>query len=170
MRVLLVAVFDPSVWYDVPIAPARGLLLRRPFFAYYDAACEQTAQAHCSIGRAYERLQTDVAGKKRSRDTGHMRPPHAIATTTGRVMLRLRLHQRSLLRRFRVCTCVCVRVCVRARVCAAFQSSVLEAEICSARASHSAYRMWIKSLLDQANLQFRRSALQQTQLQLQASS
>ena len=68
--VALSAVFDPSVWYDVPMAPARGLLLRRPFFAYYDAACEQTGQSQCSIGRAYDRLRTDVAGKKRSRETG----------------------------------------------------------------------------------------------------
>jgi tRNA pseudouridine38-40 synthase len=55
--------FEPRTLLDIPVAPSRGLLLRRPLFAHYDTACALTNQAELSLGRAFDALlQPDHEG------------------------------------------------------------------------------------------------------------
>ena len=54
------SVFELGRCFDVPAIPARGLLLLRPYFAKYDAACDATQHPECSISRAFDTLQPRI--------------------------------------------------------------------------------------------------------------
>jgi hypothetical protein len=62
--------FEPRTLLDIPVAPSRGLLLRRPLFAHYDTACALTNQSELSLGRAFDDalLQPDHEGPSFVRD------------------------------------------------------------------------------------------------------
>lgn len=70
-------VFDPTRHYDIPAAPARGLLLDRPEFAAYDALCRK--HGYTTLSDAYDRNREKINEFKRvlEQEICDAQPSHA---------------------------------------------------------------------------------------------